>query len=73
MLWDTMTKKIVRRKDVVFLEDRMTDDSNQGESPSFSAGVSINLHPISPLMANTNQWGDAQEDVDGIGNTSPLN
>ena len=59
---------IVKSKGVVFLEDQFIDDGNKGESSSFFAEILINLDSIPPLIRNTNQGEDVQEDGDDIGN-----
>lgn len=56
-LWDPVNKKIARSKDVVFLEGQVTDYGNQGEFPSSSVGVLVNLDLMSSLMVNANQGG----------------
>ena len=37
MLWDPLSRKIVRSRDVVFLEDQLVDDGDKVEKASSSA------------------------------------
>ena len=47
-LWDPMSKKIVRSRDVMFLEDQL-DDDDKVEKASSSIEIPIRIDPVVPL------------------------
>nr|DAD22295.1 TPA_asm: hypothetical protein HUJ06_023758 [Nelumbo nucifera] len=48
-LWDPVDKKVIRSRDVVFLEDQTIEDIENFEKPKFSVDVPINLDRFSDL------------------------
>ena len=46
-LWDPISKRIVRSRDVVFLEDQTIEDFEKSEKPQ-SYEILVNLDPVSP-------------------------
>ena len=62
MLWDPMSKKIVRSRDVVFLEDQLVDD-DKAEKASSYAEILIRIDPVVPLTVHANHRGELQEGV----------
>ena len=45
-LWDLMSKKIDRRRDVVFIENQLVDDGDKVEKASSSTKIPIRIDPI---------------------------
>ena len=62
MLWDPMSKKIVRSRDVVFLEGQLVDD-DKAEKASYYAEILIRIDPVVPLTVHANHGGELQEGV----------
>ena len=65
MLWDPMSKKIVRSRDVVFLEDQLVDDGDKVEKDSSSIEIPIRIDPVVPPIVHANHGGELQEG-DGV-------
>ena len=71
-LWDPMTKKIVRSRDVVFLEDQVTRDNNKAEEASSSTEIPSSFDATPPSMSH-DHGGDTEEDnSDGVNNDEPI-
>ena len=66
-LWDLVTKKIVRSRDVVFLEDQLVSDDDKVEKASSSAEIPVRLDTVPPVVP-TNHGGEVQEDDGDTGN-----
>ena len=64
-LWDPMSRKIVRSKDVVFLEDQLVDDGVKVEKASSSIEIPIRIDPLVPPTMHANHGGELQES-DGV-------
>ena len=64
-LWDPMSRKNVRSRDVVFLKDQFVDDGDKVEKASSFVEVPIRIDPIVPPMMHANHGGELQED-DGV-------
>ena len=63
-----MSRKIVKSKDVVFLEDHLVDDGVKVEKSSSSIEITIRIDPLVPLVPPTmhaNHGGELQES-DGV-------
>ena len=56
-LWDPLSRKIIRSRDVVFLEDQLVDDGDKVEKASFSAKIPIRIDPIVPPTVYANHGG----------------
>lgn len=67
-LWDPVNRKVVRSRDVVFLEDQMTDLDEQGEASSSSVEIPVSVDPVPPPIQSSAQGGATQEDGDDTGN-----
>ena len=63
-----MSRKIVRSKDVVFLEDQLVDDGDKVEKASSSIEIPIRIDPVVPLIMHANHGGELQESDSVIGN-----
>ena len=60
-LWDPMNRKIVRIKDVVFLEDQLVDDDDKVEKASSSIEIPIRTDPFVLPIVHANHGGELQE------------
>ena len=67
-LWDPVNRKVVRSRDVVFLEDQITDLDEQGEAFSSSVEIPVSVDPVPPPIQSSAQGGATQEDGDDTGN-----
>ena len=56
-LWNPMSKKIVRSRDIVFLEDQLVDDGDKVEKASSYAEIPIRIYPFVPPIVHTNHGG----------------
>ena len=56
-----MSKKIVRSRDVVFLEDQLVDDGDKVEKASSSTDIPIRNDPVVPPTVQANHGGELQE------------
>ena len=65
MLWDPMSMKIVRSRDVVFLEDQLVDDGHKTKKASSSTEIPIIIDPVVPPTMHANHGGELQEG-DGV-------
>ena len=59
-LWDPMSRKIVRSRDVVFLEDQLVD-GDKIEKDSSSVEIPIRIYPVVPPTMHDNHGGELQE------------
>ena len=64
-LWDPLSRKIVKSRDVVFLEDQRVADGDKIEKASSSTEIPIRIDPVVPLPVYANHGGELQEG-DGI-------
>ncbi|KAL5821663.1 hypothetical protein ACOSQ3_023545 [Xanthoceras sorbifolium] len=62
-LWDPVNKRIIRSRDVVFLEDQTIEDFEKPEKPQ-SDEIPVNLEPVSP-PTNSDEGG-ATPDTDDV-------
>ncbi|CAL1403471.1 unnamed protein product [Linum trigynum] len=53
-LWDPIARKIVRSRDVIFLEDETSEDVERVEKKKNTAVGPLNLEPISPSQMHEN-------------------
>ena len=61
-LWDPVNKKIIRSRDVVFLEDQLFDDGDNIEKPETSVYIPWSLGPVPSPVVHDDHGGDEQED-----------
>ena len=61
MLWDPMSRKIVKSRDVMFLEDQLVDEGDKVEKASSSAEIPIRIDPVVPPTVHANHGGELQE------------
>ena len=61
MLWDQMIKKIVKSRDVVFLEDQLVDDGDKVEKASSFAEIQIRIDPVVPPIVHADHGGELRE------------
>jgi hypothetical protein len=61
-LWVPIKKKIVRSRDVVFIEDKTIQDIGKPEKPK-AITPQVILDPVNPPLGNDNNGGD-DEDVE---------
>ena len=61
-LWDPMSKKIVKSRDIVFLEDQLVDDGYKVEKASSSIEITIRIDPIVPPIVH----GVELQEGDGV-------
>ena len=64
-LWDPLSRKIVRSRDIVFLEDQLVDDGDKVEKASSSIEITIRIDPIVPPIVHANRGVELQEG-DGV-------
>ena len=57
-LWDPLSRKIVRNRDVVFLEDQLVDDGDKVKKDSSSAKIPIIIDPVVPPTVYANHGGE---------------
>ena len=57
-LWDPISKKIVRSRDVVFLEDQLVDDGDKVEKVSSSLEIPIRIDLVVPPIVLANHGGE---------------
>ena len=60
-----MSKKTVKSRDVVFLEDQLVDDGDKVEKASSSIEIPIRIDPVVPPTVHANYGGELQEG-DGV-------
>ena len=56
--WDPMSRKIVRSRDVVFLEDQIVDDGDKVEKASSSIEILITIDLVVPPTVHANHKGE---------------
>ncbi|URE40384.1 hypothetical protein MUK42_35170 [Musa troglodytarum] len=61
-LWDPVNKKIVRSRDVVFLEDQLFDNGDTVEKPETSAYIPWSLGLVPPPIVHDDHGGDEEEE-----------
>jgi len=68
-LWDRVSKKIIRTKDVVFFEDQTIEDMEQTKKPESLCEERVDLGSVvPPCMTHNEHIRDVQEEhVDTIG------
>ena len=64
-LWDPFSRKIIRSRDVVFLENQLVDDGDKVEKDSSFAEIQIRIDPVVPPTVYANHMGELQEG-DGV-------
>ena len=64
-LWNPMSRKIVRSKYIVFLEEQLVDDGDKVEKASSYAEISIRIDPVVQPTVHANHGGELQEG-DGV-------
>ena len=64
-LWDPLSRKIFRSRDVRFLEDQLVDDSDKVEKASSSTEIPIRIDPVVPPIVYANHGGELQKG-DGV-------
>ena len=64
-LWDPLSRKIVRSRDIAFLEGQFVDDSEKVEKASSSAEIPIIIDLVVPSTVYANHGGELQEG-DGV-------
>ena len=64
-LWDPLSRKIVRSRDVVFLKDQLLDDGDKVEKASSFTEIAIRIDPMVPPTVHDNHRGELQEG-DGV-------
>ena len=57
-LWDPMSRKIVRSRDVVFLEDQLVDDGDKVEKASSFFEIGIRIDVVVPPTVHANHGGE---------------
>ena len=68
-----MNKKIIRRKDVVFIENQLFDDGDNVEKLKTSVYISWSLGSVLLLVVHDDHGGDEQEDCcENVSNDTPI-
>ncbi|CAL9017851.1 unnamed protein product [Prunus brigantina] len=62
-LWDPITRKIIRSRDVVFFEDQNIEDIRRGDKPDSPREYPANLDPVPPPLEH-NDERDESNDTD---------
>ena len=57
-LWDPMSRKIFKSRDVVFLEDQLVDDGDKVEKASSSIEIPIRIYLVVPPIVLSNHGGE---------------
>ena len=60
-LWDPISRKIVRSRDVVFLEGQLVDDGDKVEKASSYVEIPIRIDPVVLPSVHANHKGELQE------------
>ena len=55
---DSMSRKIVRSRDVVFLEDQLVDDGDRVNKASYSIEILIRIDPNFPPIVHADHGGE---------------
>jgi hypothetical protein len=63
-LWDPVNKKIVRRRDVVFIKDEIIKDIGKPEKPMTNT-PQVDMNPICPPLVHDNHGGDDDTEDSG--------
>ena len=71
-LWDPMTKKIVRSRDVIFLKDQVTRDNDKTEEASSSTEIPSSLDATPPAMSHDHGGDTKKDNSDGVNNDEPI-
>ena len=53
-----MSRRIVRSRDVVFIEDQLVDDGDKVEKASSSTEILIRIDPVVPPTVHANHEGE---------------
>ena len=61
-LWDLVGKKIIRSKNIVFLEDQIIEDFEKIKKPKSVIRYYMDLGLVPPTMMNNDNGGDIQND-----------
>lgn len=59
MLWDPIGKKLIRSRDVVFLEDQNIEDYEKVEKPQPVIDDFVDMDSIPPLVAHEDGVGSS--------------
>ncbi|KAG8365142.1 hypothetical protein BUALT_Bualt18G0073600 [Buddleja alternifolia] len=70
-LWDPVNRKVIRSRDVVFLEEQTSDDTKQSERRESSQEVPDDLDPI-PSRTTRDHGGDVQDKQNDITDDEPV-
>ena len=65
-LWDPVERKMVRSRDVVFIEDQTIEDFDRDQMPSTSREYPVDLDPIPPPIVHNDHGGDEQANTDDM-------
>ena len=53
-LWDPMSRKIVRNRDVMFIENQLVDDGDKVKKASSTTKIPIRIDPVVPPTVHAN-------------------
>ncbi|KAG8391787.1 hypothetical protein BUALT_Bualt01G0223300 [Buddleja alternifolia] len=70
-LWDPVNRKVIRSRDVVFLEEQTSDDTKQSERKESSQEVPDDLDPV-PSRTTRDHGGDVQDEQNDITDDEPV-
>ncbi|KAG8364646.1 hypothetical protein BUALT_Bualt18G0019000 [Buddleja alternifolia] len=70
-LWDPVNRKVIRSRDVVFLEEQTSDDTKQSERRESSQEVPNDLDPV-PSRTTRDHGGDVQDEQNDITDDEPV-
>ena len=65
-LWDPVDKKVIRSRDVVFLEDQTIEDFGKGDQPEPKTSDLIDMDPSPSSSVDDENGGDVQPPIEEV-------
>ena len=62
--WDPVARKLIRSRDVVFLEDQIVSDAEKSDEPQSSPEIPIIPTSVSPLVVHNKHGGVGKDNND---------
>ncbi|KAL9437320.1 hypothetical protein AB3S75_023224 [Citrus x aurantiifolia] len=66
-LWELLAKKLIRSRDVVFLEDQIVSDAEKSDESQSSLEIPIIPTSVSPPVAHDDHGGTGEDNNDSPG------
>ena len=65
-MWDPVDKKVIRSRDVVFLEDQTIEDFNKGDQPEPKTSDLLDMDPSPSSSVDDEYGGDVQPPIENV-------